>query len=75
MPSLAETQEQWFRIQVEARVFLVVPCRYRPSDGLIAGPQSPTDCLQDSNLKINSKYEEPRAPNESGVGQGNIGGK
>jgi hypothetical protein len=26
-------------------------CRYRPCDGMIPGPRSPTDCVKDQELK------------------------
>jgi hypothetical protein len=49
MPSLARTLESWVRILLKAWmsvcVFSVFMCRWRPCDGLITRPRSPTDCL------------------------------
>jgi hypothetical protein len=49
--SPAETLESWVRTPLEAWMFLFIlclcrlVCRYRPCEGLIPHPKSPTDCV------------------------------
>jgi hypothetical protein len=59
VPALARTVRSWVRSHSKhgcISAFILCLCRYRPCDGLIPLPRSPTDCLRIKKLKWNKAF-------------------